>query len=454
MPSNTSPITVVNNRLYVPEDDASIKYLTLTGSTTAGYTAVATTFTIQSIGTGHGLAGGTITGMASYLTFIYQSSNTANGTQPLAHGWDYTAGSGDTVGQASDISTGTVSNARIAVDTDGTLYVFNSSQRTRLYAFYPTGQATANVLNIDRTHSFPLGSRQANTYGFGRDATNDRFFVPNVNRVNTYDKTVTGAARTWQPFNLLGTTLNVSSILNRAGGNTLLYGFGFVVVGNRAFLIGSSSRRSPNQATQIAIFSWPDLSFIEQRFLGTHYRATSVKFDGKPFFQESTSTSSSLYRYMRELSTSTYTISTSRGIFLPALSSSGFYQWMFQDGDTVYLKNSRSVTLTAVSSAGTGTKTAIAGNTLAITDNTNSTRCGFADNENFYIGVWGPYSNQGTYPFLFNAYSKTGRTRNQSADWDTGIRSGSQESDFNSVYIDGVLYLFNQVRNINVYVRA
>ena len=124
-------------------------------------------------------------GVASYLTYIYQSSNSASGTQGLAPGWDYTAGSGDLVSQASDISTGTVSNARIAVDTDGTLYVFNSSQRTRLYAFYPTGQATANVLNIDRTHSFPLGSRQANTYGFGRDATNDRFFVPNVNRVNT-----------------------------------------------------------------------------------------------------------------------------------------------------------------------------------------------------------------------------------------------------------------------------
>ena len=158
---------------------------------------------------------------------------------------------------------------------------------------------------------------------------------------------------------------------------------------------------------------------------------------------------------MRELLTSTYTISDTRGITLPQASNSGSYQWMFQDGDTVYLKNSQSAILTAVSSAGTGIKTAIAGNTLTITDNVTSTRCGFADNENFYIGVWGPYdSNQGRYPFLFNAYSKTGRTRNQSADWDTGIRSGSLVTNFNSVYIDGVLYLFNEVRNINVYVRA
>ena len=149
MPSNTSPMTIVNNRLYVPEDEGSIKYLTLTGSTTAGYTAVATTFTIQSIGTGHGLAGAT-TGMASYLTYIYQSSGRASGIQALAHGWDYTAGSGDTVGQANDITSGSVSNARIAVDTDGTLYVLDMNQTSKLFGFYPTGAQTANVMNIDR----------------------------------------------------------------------------------------------------------------------------------------------------------------------------------------------------------------------------------------------------------------------------------------------------------------
>ena len=161
-------MTIVNDRLYVPNDVGSIQYLALTGSANAGYTAVATTFTIQSIGTGHGLSG-TVRGMASYRTFIYQSSNSASGTQAIAHGWDYTAGSGDFVGRANDISSVTV-DADIAVDTDGTFYVFDilrgSSKANKLYAFYPTGAQTARIMNIDRTHSFPLGSRQASTYGF------------------------------------------------------------------------------------------------------------------------------------------------------------------------------------------------------------------------------------------------------------------------------------------------
>ena len=70
MPNNNSPMTIVNSRLYVSDDEASIKYLQLTGSANAGYTAVATSFTIQSIGTGHGLIT-PISGMASYLSLIH-----------------------------------------------------------------------------------------------------------------------------------------------------------------------------------------------------------------------------------------------------------------------------------------------------------------------------------------------------------------------------------------------
>ena len=36
MPHNNSPMTIVNNRLYVPRDISSIQYLALTGSSTAG----------------------------------------------------------------------------------------------------------------------------------------------------------------------------------------------------------------------------------------------------------------------------------------------------------------------------------------------------------------------------------------------------------------------------------
>ena len=113
------------------------------------------------------VAGGLISGMASYSTFIYQSTNSATGTQGLVHGWDYTAGAGDIIGQASDVSTGAV-NALVAVDTDSTLYVLDKtslSTTNKVFGFYPTGAQTANVMNIDRTHSFPLGSRQASTYG-------------------------------------------------------------------------------------------------------------------------------------------------------------------------------------------------------------------------------------------------------------------------------------------------
>ena len=205
MPSDTLPMTIVNNRLYVPSDISGIQYLTLTGSESVGYTAVSSTYTIQSIGTGHGLTG-TVSGIASFGTAIYQSTNSASGTQSIVYGWDYTSGSGDFVGQASDISTGTV-NARVAVDTDSTLYVFDTSipsTRQNIYGFYHRGAQTANIMDIDRTHSFPLGSRQASTYGFGYDQTNDRFFVPNVTRVNTYDKAVSQALRGYQRFDLMG----------------------------------------------------------------------------------------------------------------------------------------------------------------------------------------------------------------------------------------------------------
>ena len=243
--TNFFGITIVNDRIYVRRDEGAIQYLTLTGSASAGYTAVSTTFTVQSIGTGHGLAG-TAQSIASYSTFIYQSSSGSTGTQAIAHGWDYTAGSGDFIGQANDISTSDTVQCLIAVDTDGTFYASQFNQLGKLFAFYPTGAQTANIMSIDHTHSFPLGSRQASTYGFGYDETNDRFMVPNVTRVNTYDKAVVSTVRNWVPM----AGLNIPS----------RYPLGVEFLGAKLYVL-RGTRNSDPAPESLDVYSYPDFNF-------------------------------------------------------------------------------------------------------------------------------------------------------------------------------------------------
>ena len=411
MPSNSSPMTIVNNRLYVPEDDASIKYLLLTGSATAGYTAVATSFTIQSIGTGHGLAGGVIIGMTSYSTFIYQSSNSASGTQGIAHGWDYTAGSGDLIGQANDISTVTV-NARIAADTDGTLYVYDINQQKNLFAFYPTGAQTANVMNIDRTHSFPLGSRQASTYGFGYDQTNDRFFVPNVTRVNTYDKAVSSAHRSYQRFDLAG----ISGI-NNMSPRTL------IVKGSIAYVFGWSSRaQDSNGLNVVNTYTWPDLRYITQTVVQNVGSSLGVLIGELAYFVNG--------HTLRPLALSSFTATGSAIINFQG--QSGSINICYLDGTTIYIKSQNNSTVAAFSAAGTGSKTSITSMEIELIGSSLSANIMFADSEYFYFGR-NINGNLG-----FDAYSKTTRLRDTNGDFQTTI---SALTNYSALFRDSILYV-------------
>ena len=412
MSTNQDAMTIVNNRLYVKDDEASIKYLTLTGSVNAGYTAVATTFIIQSIGTGHGLTGA-IQGIASYSTFIYQSTTSASGTQPIIYGWDYTAGSGDFVGQANDIG-GTV-NIEIAVDTDGTLYAFNHNRRRNLYGFYPTGARTANVMNIDRTHSFPLGTRQGDNYGFGYDQTNDRFLVPNLNRVNTYDKTVVSAARSYQRFGLIGIP-----------GDPAFNPVSLLVKNDRAYLVGGRG----NNFQTVKIYSWPGLRFIETRNVSNSQLInTGIILDGRAFI----SSNSPPHNRLREISLSSFALTTTE-IVLGSTVDGYYVDVIYEEDGTLYVKTDESAVVRAYSAAGTGTKTSITGKEITILGSNHSEyNAMFGDADYFY------FCRNVRSQLACDAYSKTTRLRDANGDF--VIDSITPPPDMSAVVYDSIVFL-------------
>ena len=373
--------------------------------------------------------------MASYLTNIYQSSNTARGTQGIAHGWDYTAGSGDLIGQANDISTSVV-YALIAIDTDGTLYVMNGNDAKKLFAFYPTGAQTANVLNIDRTHSFPLGSRQGSTYGFGFDQPNDRFLVPNANRVNVYDRAVSGAHRSYQRFDLL-----------QLGGQTDVGPNTFLVKGNRAFLFGWTTPLDTFSFNTVKVYEWPSLRFIERRTslaFTPPITGRGVLIDGKAFFaaeqdyQRSSLNGVSLSTFQQDGSV----------ITLSGISFRVRIEFLYVDGDILYAKSESNRQVLAFSAAGTGNKNNIASMTINLSSTLHTQyRFMFADPDYFYFGRPGNPSG-----LSFDAYSKTTRLRDTDGDW--SLPTFSVPNNMGATTIDDVVYLMTSNWGQNAYVKA
>ena len=318
----------------------------------------------------------------------------------VACGWDYTAGSGDFVGRANDISSGTV-DADIAVDTDGTFYVFDirsgSSNANKLYAFYPTGAQTARIMNIDRTHSFPLGSRQASTYGFGYDQTNDRFLVPNVTRINTYDKTVVSAARSYQRFDLVG--------IPRA---TDIGPTSFVVRGNRVFVFGEDSPQNDYDIITVKIYSWPDLRFIERRSVNSRADFGVINLNGR-LFAPSNISNTTLY----EMSPTSFG-RTGTSFQLSGLN--GIWSVLYEDGGTLYAKTQSTTLVRAYSAAGTANKTSDSTKEITVSaENHTNIGCMFSDPDYFYFGRVGG-SDGSQNPLVFDAYSKTTRLRDVNGD--------------------------------------
>ena len=379
--------------------------------------------------------------MASYSTFIYQSSNSASGTQGLAHGWDYTAGSGDLVGQANDISTGTV-RAVIAVDTDGTLYVLDRASRSttnKLFGFYPTGAQTANIMDIDRTHSFPLGTRQASTYGFGYDETNDRFLVPNVNRVNTYDKAVVSAARSYQPFSLMG--------IPRA---TDIGPVSFVVKGDRAFLFGEDDPTNDYDLTTVKIYSWPSLRFIQRRNVPANADRAVINLNGRIFGFTSISGT-----VLREISLASFEYT---GTLFSLLGKTGTNQFIYEDAGTLYAKGEGDSIVRAYSAAGTTNKVEITSKRIILQSTSRVNHIAyksmFGDADNFYFGRRGEYTGS-YYPLVFDAYTRQGGTRNASADLSFNVGLGTESHPWiGTVVIDSIVYISIPLQGLTALVKA
>ena len=106
---------------------------------------------------------------------------------------------------------------------------------------------------VDRLTSFPLGVRQANVYGFGYNASSDRFYVPNFSTLNVYDKNVTGAAKTYQRFSLLDTPWS-----SDLGPRTI------AVIGDKLYTFGNSTSGNTDSLRAMRIYSWPQLGNIDR----------------------------------------------------------------------------------------------------------------------------------------------------------------------------------------------
>ena len=284
-------------------------------------------------------------------------------------------------------------------------------------------------MNIDRTHSFPLGSRQASIYGFGYDQTNDRFLVPNVNKVNTYDKAVVSAARSYQRFDLAGISY-VNQVGRRLGPLQLL------VKGNRAYVFGGPSPRNGFSINRVNIFTWPDLQFIEQKILNTIGYNTAIIIDGRLFIPSNPSATNPII----ERSLTTFDPTTSQ---FTLAGMAGDINFIYKDGDTIYAKGSSNNYAIAYSASGTANKNEILSKRINLDVTTRSDyRSMFSDNDYFYFGRISRSANtNGRYPVVFDAYSKTTRLRDTNGDFNTDMEYSSNSPQYSGAnMIDSTMY--------------
>ena len=77
-------------------------------------------------------------------------------------------------------------------------FCFRTTSSTNYLGAYDFSGSAAITCSRNRRTSFPLGTRQTGPiHGIAYNPTNSKFYIPNTNKVNVYDKTVTNALRHW-----------------------------------------------------------------------------------------------------------------------------------------------------------------------------------------------------------------------------------------------------------------
>ena len=124
------------------------------------------------------------------------------------------------------------------------------------WASWPFTNAAAieqtNIISGSRssTTTFPLGSRQSTPSGIGYNDSSDKFYLASNQRVNVYDKRVTGAVKTWLHDSVFDITTNA--------GNAQVHLI--KIVGNRLYMWSIA---------RISIYSYPNLVAISSTSLAS-----------------------------------------------------------------------------------------------------------------------------------------------------------------------------------------
>ena len=236
---------ILNNTLYILLSGTgnnssllAVQSAPLTGSVSAGYTAVGTaTRTTVNIGwthnsNGYDLFRGFATdGTSIYATITRGIDDTSD--RGLAR---YNTSSGDMTVFTRYRAGGTT----IVWDSDRSVFQVWSSSNGSAYDFTSIQAKTAVR---ERNRTFPLGVRQGDTHGFGYNATQDEFYVGNTNQINIYDKSQPTGLIRWQPNEALDIRVSHNS------------GRMFFISGNRFYSI------SPSYIDQ---YEYPVYNFIQR----------------------------------------------------------------------------------------------------------------------------------------------------------------------------------------------
>ena len=395
-----SRFTILDNKLYqfVPVARGRLISYPLTGSVSGGYTAidVANPTTVAT----NFLAGSVPTYNARFAldndgTNLLIGVNDGSPTQTVAN---FELG-------LFTVASSTYSRlARLGSWQYGTGTSFYDRQRN-IFHVARNGWTSTTAIAMDASrynltrrstiNSFPLGSRQATPTGLGFDESSDKLYVANNQRVNVYDKTVTGAVKTWLNDRLF----NITTVTDRRTAR------GIEIIGNRLYLVSDQ---------YVQIYSYPNMVNISSISMpsGIFYPHANFVWNGSFYIMQNK---------LREYSPTTGEWIGAE-ITLTGQNTSGYF-WADTETNKLFSFNSSRQLITyPLPATGKITATTLASTVVSTEINIDSNRAFFERNGFLYSQY-----TQGTTFFSYRAYDKTTGARNSDEDFTIALDNSNND---------------------------